>query len=310
MGIRKLNKFLREKCKHAITKRYMEELEEKTIVIDISIYMYKYKALNKLMEKMYDMCALFHKHNINAIFVFDGKSTYLKKVELEKRKDKKDKAKEKYNTVLQELEHETDDDKIEELENTLTTLKKQFIYITKEDKNNVKTLISNFGLSYIQSESEADQLCAYLCNDSDVYACMSDDMDMFAYGCKRVFRYFNLSQATCVEYDLHKILELLQLDISLFRQMCVLSGTDYNETYKLKLYPFHKTYKEQFMYAKSGAASLYDYYYNDDETVQYANIIEGEFDVINKNIDYTVVTKALDINGIKTQMKTNNFYFV
>lgn len=310
MGIRKLNKFLREKCKDAIIKRYMEELDNKTIVIDISIYMYKYKALNKLMEKMYDMCSLFYKHNINAIFVFDGKSSYLKKVELEKRKDKKDKAREKYNNILDELEHEKDDDKIEELENTLTTLKKQFIYITREDKKNVKQMIRNFGLSYIQSQSEADELCAYLCNKEDVYACMSDDMDMFAYGCKRVLRYFNLSQATCIEYDFNTILESLQIDITLFRQLCVLSGTDYNETYKLKLFPFYKTYKELFMYTKSQSSSIYEYYYSTDEMIQHANIIEKEFDISNYNIEYTINKKPMDIKGIQEQMTSNNFYFV
>ena len=310
MGIRKLNKFLREKCKDAIIKRYIEELENKTIVIDISIYMYKYKALNKLMEKMYDMCSMFYNHNINAIFVFDGKSSYLKKVELEKRKDKKNKAKEKYNIILDELEDEKDNDKIEELENTLTTLKKQFIYITREDKKNVKEIIRNFGLSYIQSQSEADELCAYLCNKDDIYACMSDDMDMFAYGCKRVFRYFNLSQETCIEYDFNKILETLQIDATLFRQLCVLSGTDYNDTYKMKLFPFYKTYKELFMYIKSGASSIYDYYYNNDDMVQYANTIEDEFNISNYDIEYTIIKKSLDIESIQSQMKENNFYFV
>jgi len=92
MGIRKLNKFLRVKCKNAIIKRYIEEIENKKLVIDISIYMYKYKAIDKLIEKMYDMCALFHKYNIDAVFIFDGKSKYMKKNELKKRKEKKNKG--------------------------------------------------------------------------------------------------------------------------------------------------------------------------------------------------------------------------
>lgn len=310
MGIRKLNKFLREKCKQSMIKRYMEELEGKTIVIDISIYLYKYKALEKLREKMYDMCALFYNHNINAIFVFDGKSGYLKENELLKRKEKKTKAQDKYNDLVKQLEIETDDVKKEEMENTLASLKKQFVYITKKDKYAVKEIIKSFGLSYIQSESEADELCAYLCKKDDIYACMSDDMDMFAYGCKRVLRYFNLTNATCIEYDYNNILETLNIEETLFRQLCVLSGTDYNDTYKLKCYSFEDTYKDLFMYMKSQASSIYDYYYKNDEMEQHAKVIENQFNLSNYDINYTIIKKSLNIEQLKSHMASNNFYFV
>jgi len=148
MGIRKLNKFLRVKCKNAIIKRYIEEIENKKLVIDISIYMYKYKAIDKLIEKMYDMCALFHKYNIDAVFIFDGKSKYMKKNELKKRKEKKIKAEEKYKKTILNLEIEEDDDKREELEQKLIVLKRQFTYISKQDKQNVKNIIEGFGFSY------------------------------------------------------------------------------------------------------------------------------------------------------------------
>ena len=96
----------------------------------------------------------------------------------------------------------------------------------------------------------------------------------------------------------------------MFRQLCVLSGTDYNDTYKMKLFPFYKTYNELFMYTKSDASSIYDYYYNNDEMVQYANTIEEEFNVSNYDIEYTIIKKSLDIESIQSQMTANNFYFV
>jgi hypothetical protein len=53
-------------------------------------------------------------------------------------------------------------------------------------------------------------------------------MDMFVYGCKRVLRYFSLLNHTMVLYNTKSILLELGLTQKEFRQICVLSGTDYN----------------------------------------------------------------------------------
>ena len=51
MGIKYLNRFLKENCsKNSIRKINLNQLESKTIVIDASIYMYKYIAENALIE--------------------------------------------------------------------------------------------------------------------------------------------------------------------------------------------------------------------------------------------------------------------
>jgi len=41
MGVKYLNKYLRNECSNAITYMQMNELTNKEIVIDTSIYMYK-----------------------------------------------------------------------------------------------------------------------------------------------------------------------------------------------------------------------------------------------------------------------------
>lgn len=80
-------------------------------------------------------------------------------------------------------------------------------------------------------------------------------MDMFVYGCSRVLRYFSLLNHTFVMYDTKKILDELGLTQQEFREICVLSGTDYNvhchiETESMNLYKalrlfkkYHKTEK-------------------------------------------------------------------
>ena len=53
-------------------------------------------------------------------------------------------------------------------------------------------------------------------------------MDMFVYGCTKVIRYISLLNHTVVIYDVKGILNTLQMSQNDFREICVLSGTDYN----------------------------------------------------------------------------------
>ena len=57
---------------------------------------------------------------------------------------------------------------------------------------------------------------------------MSEDMDLFVYGCPRVLRYFSLLKHNVVVYTTKQIFEELGISEEEFRQICILSGTDYN----------------------------------------------------------------------------------
>ena len=67
------------------------------------------------------------------------------------------------------------------------------------------------------------------------WACLSEDMDMFVYGCPRVLRYLSLMNRTVVLYNTQGILEILDISQKELREVCVLSGTDYNSN-TLNLY--------------------------------------------------------------------------
>jgi hypothetical protein len=107
-------------------------------------------------------------------------------------------------------------------------LKKKFISIKNSQIRQVKELLDAMGVSYYNAEGEADNLCAWLTIKQDVYACLSDDMDMFAFGCPRILRYYNIYKGTMLLYDTKKILKTLNLTQKEFRELCVLSGSDYN----------------------------------------------------------------------------------
>ena len=95
-------------------------------------------------------------------------------------------------------------------------------------EDNVKNLIRAYGATYYDAIGEADELCALLTVKDKVWACLSEDMDMFVYGCPRVIRYFSLLNHTAVLYDLNGILTSLGISQKELREICILSGTDYN----------------------------------------------------------------------------------
>jgi 5'-3' exonuclease len=114
-----------------------------------------------------------------------------------------------------------------EIEEQMNSLKKKFVYMNKIKINKIKYLLDCYGMTYFDAPGEADQLCAWLVINKLAWACLSDDTDMFVYGCNRVLRYFSLINHTAVLYDYDNILKELDIDHYAFKEICVLSGSDY-----------------------------------------------------------------------------------
>ena len=233
MGIQHLNKFLRDEAQQCIKFISLAELSGKKIAVDISIYMYKYASEESLLENMYLMLSIFRHYNIIPVFIFDGKPPPEKKELLLKRKESKQEAEKEYNKLKAQLEtNAVDNVEKQEIISSMDILKKNFVYISKNDIDNVKDLIRAYGASYYDAPGEADELCALLVIKHKVWACLSEDMDMFVYGCSRVIRYLSLLNKTVVLYDTKDILSSLGITQKELREICVISGTDYNYTHK------------------------------------------------------------------------------
>jgi flap endonuclease-1 len=230
MGIKHLNKFLKENASNSIKFTSISDLSGKKIAIDISIYMYKYASEDTLIENIYLMLSVFRYYNVIPIFIFDGKPPTEKKELLQKRREDKKEAEEEYNNLKIKLSNNSGMDETEKQDiiNSMDMLKRRFVYISKNDIENVKELIRSYGATYYDAPGEADELCAMLTIKGKVWACLSEDMDMFVYGCPRVIRYLSLLNHTAVIYDIKGILENLGITQKELREICVLSGTDYN----------------------------------------------------------------------------------
>jgi 5'-3' exonuclease len=228
MGIRYLNRYLKQNCPESIRCIHMSSINGKKIAVDISIYLYKYESDNILLENIYQMLSIFRHYNIIPIFIFDGKPPPEKKALLIKRKEDRELAQIEYNKLKVQLDNKNDEDDKQEIIASMDQLKKQIVQISKDKIEMVKRLIRAYGATYFDAPGEADELCASLVIKKQVWACLSEDMDLFVYGCTRVLRYFSLVSHTAVLYYMKGILEELDMTQKEFKEICVLSGTDYN----------------------------------------------------------------------------------
>jgi flap endonuclease-1 len=289
MGIRMLNKFLQDKCKSSISRIHLSELSGKKVAVDISIYLYKFLSDNVLLENLYLMISIFREHNIIPIFVFDGKPPVEKNDTIAFRKKTKRNAREEYyrlKQILDDIESDagagaisdagvvSDSDsnsntivefdeettisipsKSADIRLMMDKLKKKFVILKSDHIQNAKILLQAYGMTYIESPGEADMLCAKLVSKNIVYACLSEDTDMFVYGCSRVLRYLSLTSSTAILYDFQEIITTLGMTTYEFRQLCIIYGCDYlpkneKQNYKnmtiFNSYKMFKSYKEYY----------------------------------------------------------------
>jgi len=323
MGIRLLNKYIKTNCKNGVSVIKMEDLRGKYIAIDTSIYLYRFLQEEVLLENFYLLLSLLKFYNITGIFVFDGKPPEEKYKLIEKRKNIKAEAHEKYKKLeikineINDSENDSEYEKKEKnvLQNEMVELKKKFIKLERYHIDSIKKLITAFGEIYIDAEGEAEQLCAKLVIKKIAYACLSEDMDLFLYGCPRVLRYLSLLNESMVLYNLSEILKELQISLSDFRQICVLSGTDYNnDDNGLDLYKsveFYKNYKND---EKNNNIDFYTWLDNNMKGL--INIIElylinNMFLLDNVNLKrYKINRTLIDKDNIKEIMKQDGFIFV
>jgi flap endonuclease-1 len=250
MGIRFLNKYFKEECKNtdSIKLLHMNQLSGKKIAVDISIYLYKFVSENTLIENIYLMLSILRHYNIIPIFIFDGKPPTEKKELLAQRLAEKKAAEKEFNKLKTNLEYNAnmDEDEKHEIINKMDLLKKKFVSIHKNHIDDVKSLIHNYGMTYCDAPNEADELCAFLAIKGIVWGCLSEDMDMFVYGCPYVLRYMSLMNHTFVLYNTKQILNKLDLNQNELREICIISGTDYNlnNKYECNLYSTLKYFKK------------------------------------------------------------------
>jgi len=253
MGIKNLTSIIKHNAPQGIAKVHLSEYRGRVIAIDTSIYMYKYMYNGNYLDGFVKQILRLFRNNITPLYIFDGKPPDEKKEILKDRKEKRDiltAKKEELETLLSNIENtdvgDTDmgtdplsllNTVVEEpldsgmnkdqLTQELQKITKKIIKITSEDVNKIKKLMTLFGVPYIVSNGEAEDLCSQLCKEGRVYGCLSEDTDILANGGCRFIRDFNSNNDYVTEYTLDVILTHLTLTYNQFIDMCILCGCDY-----------------------------------------------------------------------------------
>ena len=304
MGVRCLNKFINNNCKKGITKNHLSDLDGKILAVDTNIYMYKFLENNQLIEQFYFMISLFKYYNIKPIFVFDGKIDIDKIETINKRRNEKIIAEEKYNNLILEKDPNC---------KMMVSLKKKFTYVSRNMFIEVKKLINLMGEIYIDAPCEADELCAWLVINNHVDGCLSEDTDLFVYGCNRVYKGLDLDNQSIIKYDLNSILKIINISKNNFLQLCVISDNDYNNNNNkgfIYYYNIFKKYKKTNKYE-----DFYNWLLSKNYNIDYEKLLKlcNKFK-LTKVFDIDIDIKYKNININKNELinflSSYNFIFI
>ena len=163
------------------------------------------------------------------VFVFDGVPPEIKAAEVERRKEKRIEAAEKYEEALEAGDME-----------------QAFVYATqatslrKEMVEGAKHLLDLLGISSVMAPSEGEAQAAHMAIKGDVWAVVSQDFDSLLHGAPRMVRNLTISgkrklprkkQYIVVKpelLELEKVLSELEITQEQLIDIGILLGTDFN----------------------------------------------------------------------------------
>ena len=308
MGVKLLNKLMKKHAVRGVKIISLDQLKNKSIVVDISIYLYKYKSQNMLLTNIFKLCSVFKHYNIDAIFIFDGEPDKIKQQAIIERNEQKYIAKQKYYKIIDNSTEKY----IKTNKSQLIELKKSFTRIKKEDIEVVKKLLQSYGMKYYIAEKEADHVCGQLVNTYYKDGCLSDDMDMFVYKSKFVYRNLDIVNGTCLQYNLDLILKYLNIEFEDFKWMCILSNNDYNTSSKnvFEYYKLYKTYKYQQNTNKSFIDYVKSYEFMTKKQIENLNFIYNLYNTDTDCFDETnIVCDKNDNHKLHKLLEQDNFIY-
>ena len=126
----------------------------------------------------------------------------------------------------------------------ISNLTANSVYVTTDERDEVKRLLYAAGVIFLNANGEADNVLAYLMRRGELDAVMSNDMDLLARGVHTMIVPERMGvpgdTTGWIVYELNNILEHAGLMYLQFLEMCVLMGSDY--TNKAKSLPFKQSY--------------------------------------------------------------------
>lgn len=299
MGVKGLNRFITNNCKNGVKEMNIYQLKNKKIVVDINMYLYQYKLHSTIIEGLYELMITLENFQITPIFIFDGVSPIEKRELLSKNKENKLRAEKKYNLLKREGR----------MGKQIDNLKRKCLRLTTEDMNIARELINAYGFKYYTAPGEAEQLCAKMVKMNLAYACLSEDSDLFLYGCVRILKKLDINKCCVTMCNMNVILYELNLTLDELKEMMVLCGTDYNfELAKyMNVYQIHDLYKKYCQQKKElilgKRPSFYDYLFNNKNNYKLEDFCKACSYKNYYNIIYMFSTDNISTNSLRMDLK-------
>lgn len=257
MGIKNLNKLLKDKCPELFQQIHISDFNYKKVAIDISLYMFKFKAVcgDRWLTTFINLIASLRRNEVHCVFIYDGKAPVEKDSEKAKRREERTKLEENLFVLEEALDeyHKTgtiakclkdlyskrkspkrllkpEDKSIDMnwVEDKIKQKQGQIIYLAPEDFTNTKKLFDILKVPYYTAPDEAEKFCAQLCINGLVDAVLSDDTDLIAYNTPTILSKMDTQTDNCTLITSDNLLNHLNFTKEQLVDLCIMCGTDYN----------------------------------------------------------------------------------
>ena len=221
MGIHGLTKLIADKAPGAIKEHKMDSYFGRKIAVDASMSIYQFliavrqgeqgQLTNEAGEVTSHITGMLYRTirmmeaGIKPAFVFDGKAPTLKGGELAKRKERKAAAEAEL-TRLQESGEGTAED--------IERQQKRLVRASREQSEEVKTLLRLMGVPVLDAPCEAEATCAAICKAGLVYATGTEDMDALTFGTPILLRHLQKAESAK--------LPILEINLQAKRNSCAI----------------------------------------------------------------------------------------
>jgi flap endonuclease-1 len=256
MGIHHLHPLLQKYAPKAYKTTHLSNYSYKKVAIDISLYLYKYKAINgdRWLESFILLIQCLRKWDVHCIFIYDGKAPIEKLEEQQRRRDSRDKQGDKVVEIEKQIKeyeetgaigdllgelcyvespslfHKKDQKKfvLQKAKDKVESMKSMIISITPDDILLSKQLFDVLSIPYVTAPSEAECYASNLCVAGKIDAVLSEDTDVLAYGTPIFLTKIDVVQDTVVEIMYSDILEETGMTLPQFTDLCIMCSCDYN----------------------------------------------------------------------------------
>lgn len=238
MGIKGLAKLLSDEAPDCIRDVPLSTLHGRKIAVDASMAIYQFLIAVRSggpntaaamltnadgettshIQGLFNRTIRFLTEGIRPAYIFDGKPPNIKSGELEKRREKREKAE-------KELQAAKEEGNVEEEEKH----SKRLVRAGRKENEDCMKLLRLMGVPVINAPCEAEAQASALAVKGVVYAVATEDMDALTFRAPILLRKMTFANAKTdiqtMNYD--KALQGLELTHDQFVDLCILLGCDY-----------------------------------------------------------------------------------